>query len=143
MTIEPRYLWQDETLFCPRNAAAQGGRLVQAGVAAFEGLFADRVHGAYDRDYVRTPVRPRACPTDEQAEVLVHRRIAFEDVLAIVTYDESQARREYVRLTQLQVPSEQINLAICPEFFEPYSLKGLLQRGERPVEREWDHDAYA
>jgi hypothetical protein len=42
-------------------------------------------------------------------------------------------------LTQLQVPPEQINLAICPEFFEPYSLKGLLQRGERPVEREWDH----
>jgi hypothetical protein len=143
LTIEPTYLWQDETLFCPRNAAAQGGRLVQAGVAAFEGLFAERVRGAYDRDYVRTPLRPRACPTDEQAEVLVHRRIAFRDVLSMVTYDEAQARREYVRLTQLQVPAEQLNLAICPEFFEPYALKGLLQRGERPVEREWDHGSDA
>jgi hypothetical protein len=141
LTIKPDYLWRDETLFCPRNAAAQGGRLVQAGVEAFESLFADRVRGAYDRDYVRTPQRPRPCPTDEQAEVLVHGRIAFEDVLSIATYDEAQARREYVRLTQLQVPPEQIKLTVCPQFFEPYPLSRLLRRGDRPVEREWDHGA--
>ena len=140
LTIKPDYLWNDETLFCPRNAAAQGGRLVQAGVETFEGLFAPKVRGAYDRDYVRTDERPRACPTDEQAEVLVRRRIALDDVLTIVTYDEAQARREYVRLTQLNVPSERIKLTICPQFFEPYPLKRLLERGERPVEREWDHD---
>lgn len=141
LTIKPDYLWQDDTLFCPRNAAAQGGRLVQAGVGAFEGLFADRIRGAYDQDYVRTPQRPRACPTDEQAEVLIHGRIAFENVLSIVTYDEAQARREYVRLTQLQVRPEQIELTVCPQFFEPYPLSGLLRRGDRPVEHEWDHGA--
>jgi hypothetical protein len=114
---------------------------VEAGVAAFEGLFAPQVRGAYGRDYVRTAERPLACPTDEQAEVLIHRQVALDDVLAIVTYDEAQARREYVRLTQLEVPSDRIRLTICPEFFEPYPLKLLLARGERPVEREWNHGA--
>lgn len=141
LTIKPDYLWDDDTLFCPRNAAAEGGRLVQPGVEAFDGLFAARVRGAYGRDYVRTEARPPACPTDEQAEVLVRQRIALEDILRIVVYDNTQAAREYVRLTQLEVPEERIRLTVCPEFFEPYALKRLLERGERPVEREWDHEA--
>jgi hypothetical protein len=139
LTIKRDYLWQDETLFCPRNAAAQGGRLVQAGAEALEALFADRVNGAYGQDYVRTAQRPRACPTDDQAEVLVRGRIAFDDVLSIVTGDEAQAKREFVRLTQLGMAPDQIKLSICPEFFEPYPLSALLRRGERPTEREWNH----
>lgn len=141
LMIKPDYLWADETLFCPRNAAAAGGRLVQAGAEAFEGLFAPRVSGAYGRDYVRTAERPRYCPTDEQAEVLIRRRVPPADILGIVVKDAAQAARELVRLTQIGVPAERIRLVVCPELFQPYVLKGLLQRGQRPVEYEWDHGA--
>ncbi len=122
LTIKPDYLWADETLFCPRNAAAANGRLVEAG-------------------YVRTAARPDSCPTDEQAEVLIHRRVDPDDITGIVVFDAAQAAREWVRLTQLGVAPEKIRLIGSPPFFQPYVLKGLLERGERPVEREWDHGA--
>ncbi len=141
LTIKTDYLWADDTLFCPRNAAAATGRLVEAGAAAFEGLFAPRVSGAYGRDYVRTAARPDSCPTDEQAEVLIHRRVDPDDITGIVVFDAAQAAREWVRLTQLGVAPEKIRLIGSPPFFQPYVLKGLLERGERPVEREWDHGA--
>lgn len=141
LTIKPDYLWADDTLFCPRNAAAANGRLVESGATAFGSLFAPSVSGAYGRDYVRTAARPVSCPTDEQAEVLIRRRVDPEDISGIVVFDEAQAAREWVRLTQLRVAEDRIRLVVSAPFFQPHVLKGLLERGERPVEQEWDHDA--
>ena len=31
LALDPKHLWADKTLLCPRNAAAQGGRLIGGG----------------------------------------------------------------------------------------------------------------
>jgi hypothetical protein len=137
--IEPRHLWRDDTLFCPRNAAASRGRLVAGGYPAFRGLYAERVAGARDQIFVRSAEREPACPTDEQAEVLVYRRIPLDDVQQVVVLDESQAKRTFIGLEQLGVPPDAFRYAICGEFFDPPALSRMLRRGQRPVEVAWDH----
>jgi hypothetical protein len=141
LCIEPHHLWRDDTLFCPRNAAAARGRLVAGGTEAFRSLYGEEVDGAYGQRFTRSARREPACPTDEQAEVLVHRRIPLDDLQQIVVPDESQAKRTFIGLEQLEVPAGRFRYAICAEFFAPYALSGLLKRGERPVETEWDHQS--
>jgi hypothetical protein len=143
LCLDPRLLWAETTLFCPRNAAAARGRLVEAGAAAFSGLFAHSVAGAYGNVYTRTPERPDACPTDDQAEVLVYRHIPLEDAQQIVVADESQAKRIFIGLTQIGVPEELFEFVICPEFFAPHLLSSMIAAGRRPVEVVWDHRSLA
>lgn len=137
LTIDPAFLWADETLFCPRNAAAEGGRLIARGADAFDRLYDDPVVGAQGRQYHRDRL-PSACPTDEQAEVLVHRRIALASVQRLVVADESQARRVLVGLTQLGLPEDVIDYSICPEFFDVTTLSATLRSGRLPTEISWD-----
>ena len=141
--IEPHHLWRDDTLFCPRNAAAVGGRLVGSGIETFQSLYAEQVEGAGGQTFARSANRDPACPTDEQAEVLVSRRIPLDDVQQIVVVDESQAKRTFVGLEQLGVPADRFAYGICPTLFAPYQLSGLLKRGERPSEIRWDHRSLA
>ena len=63
LLVDARYLWQVGTKFCPRNAAAEHGRLVHEGATAFESLFAEVVAG-FDV-YRRGPQHPDFLPTDE------------------------------------------------------------------------------
>ena len=82
LLIGPHYLWRIGTKFCPRNAAADRGRLISEGVEAFDALFADVVEGA--RSYRRGPNHPGCLPTDEQAEVLIPDRIRRGDMQGVV-----------------------------------------------------------
>lgn len=134
--IDPHHLWRDGTRFCPRNAAAQGGRLIADGPAAFEALYADSVQGA-GGTYVRGADRQPAVPTDDQAEVLIHRQVPLADVQAVFVKDEAQAKREYARLQQIGADPDQLNLTIAPDFFNANRLSQLLRNGRRPEERPW------
>ena len=136
--IEPHHLWSDGTLFCPRNAAAGWGYLIGAGIETFEKLYDDRTTGAYGKVFNRDRL-PTACPTDEQAEVLVHRQIPLKDVQQIFVADEAQAKRTFYGLEQLGLGGDLFEYAICPEFFEPQRLSAVLRAGKRPVEVAWDH----
>lgn len=138
LTIEPKHLWMDTTLFCPRNAAAEGGRLIRSGVKAFESLYEPRVQGKGNRVFTRAGL-PSACPTDEQAEVLVYRHVPLEDIQHVIVVDEAQARRIFLGLRQLGLSADLFRFRICPDVFDPYTLSGLLRSGDRPVERDWDH----
>lgn len=138
LLIAPHYLWMKGTKFCPRNAAARGGREVASGHAAFEAMFAPRVVGAYDKEFVRSSNRPACLPTDEQAEVLIPDRVVREDVLGILVKDESQAKREIVRLQTLneRVP----RIVIAKDFFNAINanwLTATLQSGNFPTEEEY------
>ncbi len=134
LLIDARYLWQAGTKFCPRNAAAGHGRLVQEGVTAFESLFAGVVEGfdVYRRELQHLDF----LPTDEQAEVLIPDRISRRDVQGVVVRDDAQATREASRLKLqgLSVP----RMVIVPEFFEPYTLSRELRSGRTPSEREYN-----
>ena len=135
LLIAPHYLWMKGTKFCPRNAAARGGREVASGHAAFEAMFAARVVGAYGKEFVRSANRPACLPTDEQAEVLIPDRVVREDVFGIVVKDESQAKREIARLQTLneRVP----RVLIAKDFFNANWLSATLRSGNFPSEEEY------
>ena len=133
LLVRPHYLWRPGTKFCPRNAAAQHGRLVEEGIEAFEALFSDSVEGA-GRVYRRGPHHPLFLPTDEQAEVLVPDRIERADVVGIGVRDDAQAAREASRLRIMG--RSHPPFVIVPEFFNPEALSRQLRAGTIPAERE-------
>lgn len=132
LLIKPHYLWYTGAKFCPRNAAAGHGRLVDEGAEAFEELFADIVEGTHT--YRRDRRHPTFLPTDEQAEVLIPDSIRRGDVIGIAVYDDEQAQREVARLKLLGQSLSPI--VIVPEFFDPNKLSQLLRAGRVPTERE-------
>ena len=132
LLIEPHYLWRAGTKFCPRNSAAEHGRLVGEGPEAFEALFANVVEGVHT--YRRGPSHPAFLPTDEQAEVLIPDRIQRQDVIGIAVSDDAQARREISRLQILGRRPPPI--LVVSEFFNPNALSRLLRAGNIPPECE-------
>ena len=132
LLIKPHYLWYVGAKFCPRNAAAEHGRLVDEGAEAFEALFAETVEGTHT--YRRYHRHPAFLPTDEQAEVLIPDHIRRRDVIVIAVRDDAQAKREVARLKLLGRNYPPI--VIVPEFFDPNKLSQLLRAGRVPVERE-------
>jgi ssDNA thymidine ADP-ribosyltransferase, DarT len=136
--IDPHHLWDDATLLCPRNAAAGGGYLIGSGVEVFKKLYSASTTGAYGKVFTRDGL-PASCPTDEQAEVLVHRHIPLEDVQRVIVADEAQAKRTFFGLQQLGLNDDLFTYAIAPELFMPQPLSAMLRSGKRPVEAAWDH----
>ena len=132
LLIKPHYLWYAGAKFCPCNAAAEYGRLVDEGAEAFEALFADTVEGTHT--YRRDRRHPTFLPTDEQAEVLIPDHIRRGDVIGIAVRDDAQAKREVARLKLLGQSLSPI--LIVPEFFDPNKLSQLLRAGRVPAERE-------
>ena len=133
LLIDARYLWASDTKFCPRNAAAGQGRLVDQGFDAFEAMFADVVEGV--RTFRRGQTHPEFLSTDEQAEVLIPDRISIQDVSGVGLQNDEQAANETsrLRLQGLAVP----RLLIVPEFFKPTQLSEMLRSGRIPDEREY------
>ncbi len=132
LLIKPHYLWYAGAKFCPRNAAAEFGRLVDEGAEAFEALFTNTVEGIHT--YKRDHRHPAFLPTDEQAEVLIPDHIRRGDVIGVAVYDDAQAKREVARLKLLGQNLSPI--VIVPEFFDPKALSQLLRAGRLPMERE-------
>lgn len=140
LLIDPKYLYDPRTLFCPRNAAAEHGRNVMRGYDGFIRLYSGSVDGAYGRTFSRSAKRIASCPTDEQAEVLVPDVIKWKDVLGIAVHSAEQGANELVRLRLLGTPESEIqNLRIflIPEFWEKYRLSEMLRGGRAPAEPEF------
>ena len=132
LLINAQYLWRPGTKFCPRNAAAMRGGLINEGVEAFESLFAKTVKGAGGRTFTRGSSHPDFLPTDQQAEVMVPDQIQRQDVIGIAVHDEGQAKREVAALKLLG--QEPLPIVIVPEFFNPNVLSQLLCAGKTPSE---------
>ena len=138
LTFNPHHLWAETTLLCPRNAASEGGRLIGTGIEAFESLYEPSVQGAGNQVFTRGKLPP-ACPTDEQAEVLVHRHVPLTDIQHVLVANEAQAKRTFLALRQLDLDDDLFRFRICPEVFDARKLSGLLRSGTRPAEADWDH----
>lgn len=137
LLIDPKYLWQDGTLFCPRNAAAQFGRTLEPGLAGFQRLYSPAVVGAYGKTFHRTPQHLIPCPTDDQAEVLVPDEIQWKDVFGLVVKDAHQASREYARLEMLQVALDGLQIVVSPALYNKYELSNYIRSGKRPPAVVW------
>ncbi len=137
LLIDPAYLGAEETLFCHRNAATRSGAYLASGREAFAAIYADPVDGA--TGLIDRALKPASCPTDDQAEVLVPKRIPIEHANQIVVADEPQARSSFVQLQLLGVPVHDLRWIIAPEFFSS-SLSATLRSGELPDEIPWDQE---
>jgi ssDNA thymidine ADP-ribosyltransferase DarT-like protein len=141
LLIASGHLWRDSTLLCPHNAAGRRGVNVGAGIECFKSLFADQVdapQGVWTRES-----QPTCCPTDAQAEVLVHRQIPPGDILGIAVESAAQAGDTYAVLRQLEAPVEELPILICPDFYSPTGLALGLRAGRRPVEQDWHPEVHA
>jgi hypothetical protein len=137
VTIDPKHLAQDETLYCHRNASAARGAFIRDGIEGFRGMYESPVQGAGGKTYGRTATHLGQCPTDNQAEVLLARFVPIEDVITIALPSEEQAAFVYVGLEQIGGKPDRFTFTIVPEFFQPWVLKTAISGGVRPQERVW------
>ena len=130
LLLHPSYLWMDGTKFCDTNAATEMGRRIQAGIDAFNSLFADevRIHGRCStRDR-----KPACVPTDDQAEVLIPDQVDRDAIIGLIVSSETQAQRESVRLDLLGLPMPRT--LIAPVLYDPKELTRMLRSGRLPDE---------
>jgi ssDNA thymidine ADP-ribosyltransferase DarT-like protein len=135
LLIDPKHLWAPGTEFAPRNAAAGGGAYLRPGYEAFCDMYPAKARGAYGKFYGRGQ-KPSACPTDDQAEVMIEKHIPLADASTIVFGDVNQAARNVSALRLLKVPVENFKLLIAPSFFKT-ELSAMLRGGEKPTETPW------
>jgi hypothetical protein len=138
LLIDPGYLWEEGTRFCPRNAAAGFGREVGSGTDAFRAMFAGAVPGAYGRTFIRRNSHLQCSPTDDQAEVLIPDRIAIEHLMGVVVSSQTQARNELVRFRLSGLDLRGLPLIVAPTSYEKRDLSACIRRGERPREVVFD-----
>jgi ssDNA thymidine ADP-ribosyltransferase, DarT len=133
--ISPDYLWDNNTEFCVRNAAAASGI---PGLTAFQAMYAPHILGARNTTRSRGALHLACSPTDDQAEVQVFSHIAFEHIIAIGVRTAEQAAREVTRLKYLGVDATKFKFIIVPELFDAQALSTYIRRGLRPRELDWE-----
>lgn len=143
LTIGHNHLWTRETLFCHRNASAAYGAFIRQGVEGFLGLYANPVEGSGGRMFSRQLTHVLACPTDNQAEVLVQRLIPIDDVQTVAVRTDEHAALVYAGLAQIGGSPERFTFTIAPHFFDPYALATAISSGRRLPERVWTPGAYS
>jgi len=82
LLLKPSLLSVESTRFSPVNAATAAGAHVADGVEGFVAMYQPRppsVHNIY-----RGPQHLKSCPTDNQAEVLVHRAVLIEEIRTVI-----------------------------------------------------------
>lgn len=122
------------TIFCKRNAAANGGALLRPGVAGFSELFCENVEGAGGRMFNRNQRQLPSTPTDIQAEALVLGPVPFSEILGIAVQSEEQGFTELARWESLQLPAWNLPIYVAPTLFDKNALTRHIHSGIRPSE---------
>jgi len=125
-------------LFSPRNAAAGYGAHLRPAVDGLERCYAGEVTGARGYTFTRGECHLSACPTDEQAEVLIPGAIALSEVGGVVVSATSQARDELARLRIVDLSLGDIPVLVGPTFFDRAALSRSIRGGARPAEQPWE-----
>jgi hypothetical protein len=136
LAVDPQHLARADTLYCQNNAG--GGTRLEAGAKAFEGLYAAKVEDSKGRTFNRTPKRPQSCPTNDQAEAMIHQQIPLDDIKTIFVPDTAQAARVYVQLEQVGGDASRFRYAIAESFFNPYRMSAEIRKGVAPAEIPWN-----
>ncbi len=137
LLLAPHHIWAPNTLFSPRNAAANHGSLLRPGLGGFASMYVPAVTGAGGRAYTRSPKMLPCCTTDQQAEVMVERQIPKSDILAVVVATPERAWDDAQRLRCLGILSTVVRWVVAPELFDPQLLHLAISTGRRPIEETW------
>jgi hypothetical protein len=126
------------TLFSPGNAAEGSGINLGSGIDAFGAMYEAEFVDGKGRSFKRTAKMLAACPTNDQAEVMIHRQIPLTEIGTIFVRDAEQATRQYVGLQQIGADADHFRYVVAPSFFDPYQLSANLRDGVAPTETEWN-----
>jgi len=136
LLLDIALLDRDGVLFAPTNAATGRGAGCRPGLDGFEALYAGTVHGAQGRRISRGLYHREACPTDEQAEVLIPGDIGTRHLLQIVLPSESAIRNLLAQLRAVEIDLGPVPVRVAPQMFD----KSLLSRAIRDGESFTEHD---
>lgn len=131
LLINPRLILDETTLFCHRNAAANHGAYIKSGEVGFRGMFNNPVYGK--TTIYRTDKMLACCPTDGQAEVLIHKNIPRSDILGVATLTKEHARKMKAMISLLPDARQDINWIVAPELFD-VNWNKIIRVGRRPIE---------
>jgi ssDNA thymidine ADP-ribosyltransferase DarT-like protein len=132
LALNPSLLWERETLFSPRNAAAQRGHLLKGGWEGWTDVFQRSVSGAQGRTRHRTPQMLASCPTDDQAETLIPGPIPQSYITAVIVPNRDKLLLEQARLHALNLEMR-VEWCIAPALFST-SYSGMIRQGRLPPE---------
>jgi hypothetical protein len=104
----------------------------------FDELYAPTIRGAGGREFPRSATRIKACPTDDQGEVLVHRMIPLADVKTVVVPTESDAKRIHAALDQIGADIDDLRWTVAPTLFNAPALSSAIAQGISPTETSWE-----
>lgn len=123
----------NETYFCPVNAAKKGGEFISKGVDVFCDMFAEDISKYGSKFPLRNRRYLSNIPTDIQAEVLFENKISRDSIFGLVFENESQARIEKLRLQLCNVELNSIEFYYSKYFFEKDSVDILISGREIPL----------
>jgi hypothetical protein len=129
------------TLFCPRNAAAAGGRILP-GVAGLNACYAPSVLGQGGQTRIRGPQHDPGSPTDIQAEVLVTAPVPSSAISAVVFPTKAAAMEEYGRLDRFcLLPPDGVQWVISPGMFDKREITAAVQSSRYFPDINWSPSA--
>ena len=132
--INPLVMLNPATRFCHRNAAADRGAHICSGLDGFRGIFGNPVQGK--TLLYRTPKMMDCCPTDGQAEVLIHESIPRDEILAIAVPTFEQARVEIERYKHIP-EAPKVKWIVAPDIFNNnWSI--MIKKGLAPEELPYE-----
>lgn len=118
----------ENTYFCPVNAATGRGKYIRQGAEHFSKLFAESIEEFQSKCPFRNRCYPNNVPTDLQAEVLFEKDLPPESIIGLVFSSESQASLEKLRLRLCNVHLDNIKFYFSEDFFRKDAV-GKLQNG--------------
>lgn len=134
LSIDPKIMCSEKTLFSKVNAATERGRYISKGVRGFKSLFDNNIVTS-KRSITRPFTMIESSPTDIQAEVLIYNKIPLEYIKEIIVKNEIQAREEFFRIKLLCGKSD-IPIIVAPELFNK-DLSNKIRAGAIPEEYYW------
>jgi len=125
LLLDPKLLELPSTLFSPVNAATANGDYVSAGIDGFDAMFQSNPPSA--RRTSRGASHLKSCPTDHQAEVLVHSSIPAERILGVVCETDDDRQQVDRILTAWEGPLPECSKRSV--FFDTIYVRDCIQRG--------------
>lgn len=121
LLISPSII-NEETYFCPVNAAKNRGAHIGKGSRKFMELFNTEVLGL-NRSVSMLP----NIPTNNQAEVLSPDMIPKDKIIGLVFSSKKQARNEVLRLKLCQIELRNLKIYYSHEWFKRNSAYSIMQ----------------
>jgi hypothetical protein len=123
----------NETYFCPVNAAKKRGQFISKGVEVFCDIFAKDISKYESKTPLRNKNYMLNIPTDIQAEVLFEHQISRDSIFGLVFKNKRQAEIEKLRLKLCNVELNNIEFYYSEYFFEKDSVNFLKSGKEIPL----------